>query len=373
MSKLREGVNDLSTIAPRIAREAEGWDPSKVSANSNTLLSWTGLVCGHTWDRMSPKSRVQQNQGCPYCRGYRVLAGFNDLKSQFPTIALEADGWDPATVTKGSRKKLNWICPKGHRWSMQVKDRSGSKKCGCPFCAGIRCWPGYNDLESIYPELAKEADEWDPSLVTAHSPKKLRWKCAYGHSFLQSPKHRTQSLYPQGCPYCGNRKLLKGFNDLATRHPETAAEADGWDPASILYGSKAKCPFICIKCGRRWSPTIQARTAQKQGCPSCAETGFNPGKPGWMYLMSRPGEQQFGISNVIEQRLQVHRRDGWVDLEIIGPFPGDLVFETEQKLIQWLKKSIGTIPGKRENWSTTVLEIVSLKDLFLISGVNSPE
>jgi hypothetical protein len=50
-----------------------------------------------------------------------------------------------------------------------------------------------------------------------------------------------------------------------------------------------------------------------------------------------------------------------------------LVFETEQKLIQWLKKSIGTIPGKRENWSTTVLEIVSLKDLFLISGVNSPE
>ena len=106
----------MSTIAPRIAREAEGWDPSKVSANSNTLLSWTGLVCGHTWDRMSPKSRVQQNQGCPYCRGYRVLAGFNDLKSQFPTIALEADGWDPATVTKGSRKKLNWICPKGHRW-----------------------------------------------------------------------------------------------------------------------------------------------------------------------------------------------------------------------------------------------------------------
>ena len=89
--------------------------------------------------------------------------------------------------------------------------------------------------------------------------------------------------------------------------------------------------------------------------------------------MSRPGEQQFGISNVIEQRLQVHRRDGWVDLEIIGPFPGDLVFETEQKLIQWLKKSIGTIPGKRENWSTTVLEIVSLKDLFLISGVSSPE
>ena len=30
------------------------------------------------------------------------------------------------------------------------------------------------------------------------------------------------------CPYCKNRKLLCGFNDLATTHPELVAEWD-WE------------------------------------------------------------------------------------------------------------------------------------------------
>jgi len=31
--------------------------------------------------------------------------GFNDLQSQFPEIAAEANGWDPTTVTKSSNQK----------------------------------------------------------------------------------------------------------------------------------------------------------------------------------------------------------------------------------------------------------------------------
>ncbi len=32
----------------------------------------------------------------------------------------------------------------------------------------------------------------------------------------------------------------KGVNDLATLHPEIAAEADGWDPKTITPGSNKK-------------------------------------------------------------------------------------------------------------------------------------
>ena len=29
------------------------------------------------------------------------------------------------------------------------------------------------------------------------------------------------------------KKLIAGINDVATLHPEVAAEADGWDPSTI--------------------------------------------------------------------------------------------------------------------------------------------
>ena len=32
----------------------------------------------------------------------------------------------------------------------------------------------------------------------------------------------------------------KGVNDLATLHPEVAAEADCWDPSTLLTGSHKK-------------------------------------------------------------------------------------------------------------------------------------
>lgn len=41
------------------------------------------------------------------------------------------------------------------------------------------------------------------------------------------------------CPYCKNRKLLRGFNDLATAHPWLAAEWDWgaqWRPEARRRG-----------------------------------------------------------------------------------------------------------------------------------------
>ena len=35
-------------------------------------------------------------------------------------------------------------------------------------------------------------------------------------------------------------KLVVGINDLATLHPEIAAEADGWDPSNIEVHSLAE-------------------------------------------------------------------------------------------------------------------------------------
>ena len=97
---------------------------------------------------------------------------------------------------------------------------------------------GVNDLATFYPELAAEADGWDPSEVRAGSGKKLLWKCEKGHSWYASVSDRT--CKNSGCPYCSNNKLLVGFNDLKTKFPEIAKQADGWEPSTFLFGTEKK-------------------------------------------------------------------------------------------------------------------------------------
>jgi hypothetical protein len=37
---------------------------------------------------------------------------------------------------------------------------------------------------------------------------------------------------------CVNQKILVGYNDLGTTHPELSAEADGWNPEEFVAGSR---------------------------------------------------------------------------------------------------------------------------------------
>jgi len=94
---------------------------------------------------------------------------------------------------------------------------------------------GENDLCTVFPEVANEADGWDASTYLPGSNKKKWWKCKFGHRWEATIYDRT-GRDKTGCPYCSNKKVLAGFNDLKTRHPEIAKQACGWDPSSVMPG-----------------------------------------------------------------------------------------------------------------------------------------
>ena len=73
--------------------------------------------------------------------------------------------------------------------------------------------------------------------------------------------------------------------------------------------------------------------------------------------MERPGEQQLGITNDIKERMTHHRHNGWSEIEIIGPYAGEVVLDLETRLKRWLASDIGEVKGTRENWSTRDLEV----------------
>jgi predicted GIY-YIG superfamily endonuclease/uncharacterized Zn-finger protein len=200
-NKILIGFNDLASTHPDVAREAYGVDPTTLSAGSTKRPQWKCSL-GHLWSA-TVNNRTSNNNGCPYCSptNAKVLAGFNDLATKFPEIAVESYGWDPSTVTgRSSNKKYEWRGPCDHIWSALISDRTNGR--GCPYCStsNTKVLAGFNDLSTLFPDVAEEADGWDTSSVTAYSKKKLPWLCDKGHRWKSSVGNRTAN--ESGCPEC---------------------------------------------------------------------------------------------------------------------------------------------------------------------------
>jgi len=109
---------------------------------------------------------------------------------------------DPRSVSVGSHLRLWWKCGKGHSWQAEIVKRKSGQQ--CPYCRGKKVWGGFNDLASTQPYLAAE---WDcakngnltPRDVSQGSPKRVWWKCEYGHSWKAPIYSRTAGT---GCPKC---------------------------------------------------------------------------------------------------------------------------------------------------------------------------
>lgn len=366
------GENDLATLFPEIAKEADGWDPSQVLSKSSKKMAWK-CSQGHNWVA-SIGSRTGVNKtGCSVCANRKLQFGINDLLTCSPEVARDADGWDPKTVLNGTASRKNWVCKLGHNYSATVESRTGKKKAGCPICSGQKMLVGFNDLATAHPEIAAQAYGWDPSEFSPGSNKKMDWLCKKGHVWNALISNRTKT--GAGCHFCSNLRLLPGFNDLETTHPQLALEADGWDPKSKIAGSHEQVSWKCSN-GHRWKTKLGSRTATEvTGCPTCATSGFDPNKDGWLYFLEHPEWEmlQIGITNVPKSRLSIHKRSGWQLIEIRGPMNGDLARQWEVDILNMLRhegamlaqeKIAGRFSGYTESWITSSFPARTLKELM---------
>ena len=317
------GYNDLASKRPDVAKE---WDyernkgllnkygeqllPTNVGVQSNKKVWWhifvekNGKLVELPWDAtISHRTGKNRSDGCPYIGSSpsRVLKGFNDMASNYPKLAEQ---WSPKNpigpdeVMKG--------CNKIYKWNLRYFDEKTNKEFvfewkAAPawrnadgsdnvFLANKRVWPGFNDLKSIFPEVAKE---WDyekngdvrPEDVCYMTQKKYYWIKEIVNSdgsiemfsWTQSPYLRT--IMGRGCPAEGHNQfsLRKGYNDLKTIHPDLAEE---WNynknvnnPEDYQPGSPKKVWWIkkvSDDDGRKaiieWQATI-SRRAESKRCP----------------------------------------------------------------------------------------------------------
>lgn len=310
-SKAPRGSRLLAVVAPELAGQfvAErnaGIDLAALSAGSAKKVWWVGL-CGHEWES-SPYNRLR-GQGCPFCAGARVLAGFNDLATLRPDLAAEwhpikNGGVFPSAVSRSSGKKAWWIDSLGHEWETNISGRANGS--GCPFCAGVKLLPGFNDLATKLPDLAAQ---WHPTRndVTASgvppmSGSKAWWLCPDGHEWFATIRNRANG---NGCPVCKvprgeefaaekrrrraegkparkrvvdpdrvSQGLVPGHNDMATTHPNLVGEFHPFKnapftPSTVVAGTGKKIWWQCPH-GHEWETTGNSRASSGTGCPTCA-------------------------------------------------------------------------------------------------------
>lgn len=200
------------------------------------------------------------------------------LASEFPNLAAE---WDfekngdltPDQVSPHSGKKVWWKCRNcGQSWKATIDNRSRGS--GCPYDTGRLPIPGETDLATLCPEIAAEWDyekntELSPVQVFRFSNKQVWWKCkGCGKSWKASIKSRSKGSM---CPYDTGRLPIPGKTDLATLHPNLAAE---WDyernknltPDQLAEFSNKKVWWKCRNCGQSWKAVVNSRS-RGVGCP----------------------------------------------------------------------------------------------------------
>ena len=276
MPKLSDSHN-LQVVNPDIAKQ---WHPTKngtltpsdVTPMCN-LTVWWKCPAGHE----GTTTVACRNGGhrCRICVEQEKLVN-NNLQTANPELAKQ---WHPTLngdlapkdVAPNSHQNVYWFCDRGHEWKARVQARN--QGAGCPICKHL---PSSKDesLQALYPELAKQ---WHPTKngdrtpadVTAHSGRKVWWRCGREHDWDARINSRTNN--GNGCPFCSGRRHTTGTS-LQALAPELAKEwhpmlNGSLTPRDVPLKSKRKVWWRCLK-GHSFPAQIKNRS-NGTACPHC--------------------------------------------------------------------------------------------------------
>ncbi|MGM9635316.1 MAG: zinc-ribbon domain-containing protein [Candidatus Avispirillum sp.] len=267
-------VSNLPILSEWHPTKNNDLSPEKVLTMSSQVVWWK-CENGHEW-QSSLRNRASNPQ-CPFCKQET-----NEKTWQASLIHEwnfeKNEGIYPYSLSPHSNKIVWWKCEAEHEWQARINNRMNGAT--CPFCANISRSQKHSLCKDVslavsaHPELMLEwspRNSIDPYITSVNSHKKALWICEHGHEWFAEIKSR---FLGSKCPYCTNKKVLTGYNDLATTNPDLLLE---WNyckntdisPEQVSKGSGTRVWWKCNKCGHEWQTSILNRT-RGTDCPKCS-------------------------------------------------------------------------------------------------------
>lgn len=266
--RTRGGRASLADTHPDLAAE---WHPAQngdltaahVTQGSEKKVWWQ-CALGHPFQAIIVRRTA--GQSCRECT--TITYTHPALAAQWhPTLN---GGLAPSHVTRGSDKKVWWLCADGHAWEATVSGRTAGK--GCRECNALRGVRNSGALSTTHPELAAQLDAqlsgFTADQVSASSKKQATFRCDNGHTTVARINNRA--LNGNGCRECAGYvtrgSLIDECPELIERWD---ADKNGELTAAVSAGSNQYAWWKCEHGHPSWESRINNVTAGT-GCPHCS-------------------------------------------------------------------------------------------------------
>ena len=292
--------NDIFHNSPRLRKE---WS-KKNNIPVHLALShidtkkywWNCSICQGEYLCSIPIRR-EVIDSCPYCNDEQPLKGYNTISDIHPELtsywsSKNTQKIDEITLSEAKNKKYIWLCDCcnlefNEKLSIVLDKFSNINnrelKKICPYCNKKIPKPE----ESLGYKKPFLKSEWLENIngdiynVFSNSNDIIEWICRKCHrNFKAKISNRAED--DKCCPYCSNRILIKGINDLATTHPHLIKEWSNLNDrqlSCLTNKSSYKAWWKCSVCSNTYQQVVSSKLISKTSCPYCRKTkvlkGFN--------------------------------------------------------------------------------------------------
>jgi len=286
-------------------------------------------LCRHECGReVKPQySNIQQGGGgCSVCTG-------PDVDPAIVMATMAAAGLKPLTPYPGAHKP--WRCRhecgrEVQPWYTSIQQGRG----GCLVCAGKKVDPEIVMATMVAAGLTP---------LVPYPGNNEPWLCRHACGRDVEPRYTGIQQGQGGCLVCAGKEV-----DLEIAMSEMLAA--GFTPLTQYPG--AHKPWRCRhECGREVRPHYSNIQQNRGGCRFCVPRGYNPSKPGHVYLIeldSHPNFQRgvvkIGIAGGKSQRLKQWQQQGWTLLDVFHFDDGAIPLAIEDEVLEWFNENLGLEP-----------------------------
>lgn len=259
----------------------------KIVGDYVTVLTKSEFECGHGHRWFAAPSNVLRGSGCPHCAG-QVPPTITQINTK-----LKPRGFTIVGEYTNMKTKTQFKCEHGHQWEA-IPNNVLNKGRGCPHCAGN----ARLTKDDVNSRLEKRGIRMTSEYVNHRSLSEF--ECEFNHKWTTTTNSVIQG---SGCPHCaGNSSLSSEIVNSKIKHR-------GIRMIGEYTNQSTNTEFICEH-NHRWEATPTNVMNHSSGCPHCAEYGYNPSKPGWIYVLKFANFIKYGITNDIKRRLAEHLKNG---------------------------------------------------------------
>ena len=166
-----------------------------------------------------------------------------------------------------------------HDWIYWVAPSSLLRNIGCKKCGRERTTQKQMKSQE---QFVAEVYNLEPTTIVigayAGAFVPIDFMCSHGHVYSMRP---VDFLHGERCPYCASRKILIGYNDIATTRPDVAALfTEQENIHKYMAGSNKKINFTCPLCGKVQKKQISLVSERGFSCDNCSDHLSYPNKFG---------------------------------------------------------------------------------------------